>query len=104
LPEVSSVQTHLEPLAEEAEGTRLRAEEVAVERDLVARVVREACGCDPKEMRFVHTDEGLVVHLTLPLPAGTSLAEAHAEASRVEEMIRSERPEIVDVLVHTEPQ
>jgi cation diffusion facilitator family transporter len=104
LPEVSSVQTHLEPLAEEAEGTRLRAEEVAVERDLVARVVHEACGCEPKEMRFVHTDEGLVVHLTLPLPAGTSLAEAHAEASRVEEMIRTERPEIVDVLVHTEPQ
>jgi divalent metal cation (Fe/Co/Zn/Cd) transporter len=52
----------------------------------------------------VHTDEGLVVHLTLPLPAGTTLAEAHSEASRIEEMIRGERPEIVDVLVHTEPQ
>jgi cation diffusion facilitator family transporter len=104
LPEVSSVQTHLEPLAEEAEGTRLRAEEVAAEHDLVARIVRHAIGCDAKELRFVHTDEGLVVHLTLPLPAGTTLAEAHAEASRIEEMIRSERPEIVDVLVHTEPR
>jgi cation diffusion facilitator family transporter len=104
LPEVSSVQTHLEPLAEEAEGTRLRAEEVAAEHDLVARIVRDALGCDAKELRFVHTDEGLVVHLTLPLPAGTTLAEAHSEASRIEEMIRGERPEIVDVLVHTEPQ
>jgi cation diffusion facilitator family transporter len=104
LPEVSSVQTHLEPLAEEAEGTRLRAEEVAAEHELVARIVRHAIGCDAKELRFVHTDEGLVVHLTLPLPAGTTLAEAHAEASRIEEMIRSERPEIVDVLVHTEPR
>jgi cation diffusion facilitator family transporter len=104
LPEVSSVQTHLEPLAEEAEGTRMRAEEVAAEHDLVARIVRDAIGCDAKELRFVHTDEGLVVHLTLPLPAGTTLAEAHAEASRIEEMIRTERPEIVDVLVHTEPQ
>jgi cation diffusion facilitator family transporter len=104
VPEVSSVQTHLEPLAEEAEGTRLRAEEVAVEHDLVARIVRAAIGCDAKELRFVHTDEGLVVHLTLPLPADTPLAEAHAEASRIEETIRSERPEIVDVLVHTEPQ
>jgi cation diffusion facilitator family transporter len=104
VPEVSSVQTHLEPLAEEAEGTRLRAEEVAAENDVVARIVRAAIGCDAKELRFVHTDEGLVVHLTLPLPADTTLAEAHAEASRVEEMIRSERPEIVDVLVHTEPQ
>ena len=104
LPEVSSVQTHLEPLAEEAEGTRLRAEEVAAEHDLVARIVRDAIGCDAKELRFVHTDEGLVVHLTLPLPAGTTLAKAHSEASRIEEMIRNERPEIVDVLVHTEPQ
>jgi cation diffusion facilitator family transporter len=104
LPEVASVQTHLEPLAEEAEGTRLRAEEVAIERKLVARIVRDVIGCEPKELRFVHTDEGLVVHLTVPLPAGTTLAEAHAEASRVEELIRSERPEVVDVLVHTEPQ
>ena len=104
LPEVSSVQTHLEPLAEEAEGTRLRAEDVAAERALVARIVRDVIGCDATELRFVHTDEGLVLHLTLPLPAGSTLAEAHAEASRIEEMIRSERPEIVDVLVHTEPQ
>jgi cation diffusion facilitator family transporter len=104
LPEVSSVQTHLEPLAEEAEGTRLSEEEVAAERDVVARIVREAIGAEPKELRFVHTDEGLVVHLTLQLPAGTALADAHAAASRVEELIRRERPEIADVLVHTEPQ
>jgi divalent metal cation (Fe/Co/Zn/Cd) transporter len=52
----------------------------------------------------VHTDEGLVVHLTLRLPAGTTLADAHAEASRVEELIRTERPDVADVLVHTEPR
>ena len=98
------MQTHLEPLAEEAEGTRLRAEEVATEHELVARIVRDALGCEAKELRFVYTDDGLVVHLTLPLPPGTTLAEAHAEASRIEETIRGERPEIVDVLVHTEPQ
>jgi divalent metal cation (Fe/Co/Zn/Cd) transporter len=104
LPEVSSVQTHLEPLAEEAEGTRVRAEEVATEHNRIARIVRDAIGCEATELRFLHTDDGLVVHLTLPLPAGTTLADAHAEASRIEEMIRSERPEIADVLVHTEPQ
>lgn len=104
VPEVCSVQTHLEPLAEQAEGTRVLAEEVAVERDLVARIVRGAIGAEAKELRFVHTDDGLVVHLTLPLPPGTTLAEAHAEASRIEELIRRERPEIADVLVHTEPQ
>jgi cation diffusion facilitator family transporter len=103
LPEVSSVQTHLEPLAEEAEGTRLSEEEVAAEHDLIARIVRDAVGAEAKELRFVHTDEGLVVHLTLQLPADTTLADAHAAASRVEELIRGERPEIADVLVHTEP-
>jgi len=103
LPEVSSVRTHLEPLAEEAEGTRLSAEDVVAERELVARIVRDAIGAEARDLGFVHTDDGLVVRLTLPLPAGTTLADAHAEASRVEELIRGERPEIADVLVHTEP-
>jgi cation diffusion facilitator family transporter len=103
LPEVSSVQTHLEPLAEEAAGTRPAAREVADDRAAVTRIVRDAMGVESKELSFVNTDDGLVVHLTLELPAGTSLADAHAEASRVEELIRQERPEIADVLVHTEP-
>lgn len=104
LPEVSSVQTHLEPLAEEAAGIRPAAGSVALEEHLVARIVRDAIGTDPQQVRFVDTDEGLVVHLTFSLPSGTILADAHAEASRIEELIRRERPEIVDVLVHTEPQ
>ena len=33
-----------------------------------------------------------------------ALADAHADASRVEELIRRERPEIADVVVHTEPR
>lgn len=104
LPEVSSVHTHLEPLAEEAAGTRLSPEAVATEADLIARIVRDAIGAEAKELHFVHTDDGLVVQLTLTLPAGRTLADAHAEASRIEELIRRERPEIADVLVHTEPQ
>jgi divalent metal cation (Fe/Co/Zn/Cd) transporter len=103
LPEVSSVQTHLEPLAEESAGTRPSADDIAAEHDVVARIVREATSVDAKELSFVHTDEGLVVHLTLELPAGTTLALAHSEASRIEELIRHARPEIADVLVHTEP-
>ena len=103
LPEVSAVQTHLEPLAEEAAGTRPSAADVAAEHALVARIVREATGAEAKELNFVHTDDGLVVNLTLPLPAETTLADAHAEASRIEELIRRARPEIADVLVHTEP-
>jgi cation diffusion facilitator family transporter len=103
LPEVTSVQTHLEPLAEEAAGTRPTASAVADERELVARVVRDELGVEPEDLRFVHTDEGLVAYLTVRLDAGTVLADAHAEASRIEELVRRERPDIVDVVVHTEP-
>jgi cation diffusion facilitator family transporter len=103
LPEVTSVQTHLEPLAEEASGTRPAAAAVARERELVARIVRDALGAEPDDLRFVHTDDGLVAHLTVRLGPGTVLADAHAKASRIEELVRRERPDIVDVVVHTEP-
>ena len=98
VPEVSSVQTHLEPLGEEAAGT-----EVAGDAATVRRIVRSELGVDPAELRFVDTDEGLVAYLTLRLGSDT-LAAAHADASRIEELIRRERPEIADVVVHTEPR
>ena len=97
VPEVSWVRTHLEPLGEEAAGT-----EVTGDAGRVRRIVRSELGVDPAELRFVDTDEGLVAYLTLRLGSHT-LADAHAEASRIEELIRREHPEIADVVVHTEP-
>ena len=96
--ELASVRTHLEPLGEEAAGT-----EVAGDAATVRRIVRTELGVDPAELRFVDTEEGLVAYLTLRLGADT-LAAAHADASRIEELIRRERPEIADVVVHTEPR
>src|SRR6266566_7563557 len=104
VPEVTGVATHLEPLSEGAAGTRPRAADVATDRDLVARIVRKETGFEPEELRFVHTDDGLVAYLTLRLGGETELAAAHDQASRIEEAIRRERPEIVDVVVHTEPR
>ena len=103
VPEVDSVQTHLEPFGEDAAGRSAAREEV--ERDLAAvtRVVREATGSPPRGLRFLRTDDGLVAFLTLGLDPSTPLAEAHARASEVKERIRRERPEISDVIVHTEP-
>jgi cation diffusion facilitator family transporter len=98
VPEVSTVQTHLEPLGEEAAGI-----EVAGDAATVRRIVRAELGVDPSELRFVDTDEGLVAYLTLRLGSDT-LAAAHADASRIEELIRRARPEIADVVVHTEPR
>jgi cation diffusion facilitator family transporter len=98
VPEVSSVRTHLEPLAEPARGT-------TVERDtgFVEAIVRAATGAAPRELRFLETDDGLVAFVTLGLDPATTLADAHRRASEVEELIRRERPEIADVIVHTEP-
>src|SRR5438034_393670 len=97
VPEVETVQTHLEPLSEAGEASRPRAHEVARDRAAVARIVRQETGREPDELRFLETDEGLVAHLTLGLGSETALAEAHALASRIEEAIRRERPEIADV-------
>jgi cation diffusion facilitator family transporter len=101
VPEVDAVQTHLEPLAEAGEGRS--ADEATADAALVERIVREVTGARPRELRFVRTDEGLLAYLTLGLDAGTSLTDAHASASEIEERVRRERPGIADVIVHTEP-
>jgi cation diffusion facilitator family transporter len=100
VPEVDAVQTHLEPLAEPAEG---RVGDGSADRALIERIVREITGAGPRELRFLDTDDGLLAYLTLGLDPQTSLADAHAQASEIEERIRRERPEIADVIVHTEP-
>ena len=99
VPEIAGVQTHLEPLAE----TSLAREVEADGAGAVRRIVREATGGEPRELRFLRSTGGLVAFLTLGLEGGTSLAAAHARASEIEERIRHERPDIADVIVHTEP-
>jgi cation diffusion facilitator family transporter len=101
VPEVAAVQTHLEPLSEEVQVQT--AEDVDDERSLVLRIVRDELGREPRELRFLHTDEGLVAFLTLGLDPDASLSAAHAQASEIEQRVRAARPEIADVIVHTEP-
>ncbi|MDQ3867146.1 MAG: hypothetical protein M3304_10045, partial [Actinomycetota bacterium] len=103
LPEVSAVQTHLEPLGEETAGRPLPAEASEGEREEVRRVVAEVTGRPPRDLRLYRTDDGLVAFLTLAFEPDRTLADAHARASEIEERIRRERSEIADVIVHTEP-
>ena len=86
--------------ADRAVGRRARR---ASTRRAVERIVREATGRPPRELRFLRTDVGLVAFLTLGLDGQSSLDDAHARASEIEELIRREQPEIADVIVHTEP-
>lgn len=99
VPEIGGVQTHLEPLAEASEAREVEAAGAA----LVRRIVREATGSEPRELRFLNTTHGLVAFLTLGLEGTHRLDEAHQRASEIEERIRRERPDIADVIVHTEP-
>jgi cation diffusion facilitator family transporter len=99
IPEIAGVQTHLEPLTEASEAAEVGADAEA----LVRRVVREETGGDPRELRFLRTDGGLVAFLTLGLDGASRLDDAHARASTIEERIRHERPDVADVIVHTEP-
>jgi cation diffusion facilitator family transporter len=99
LPEVVTVQTHLEPLREAASGRRSAPPHEAV----LLSIVRDVTGRAPREVRLVDTDEGLLVFVTLSVDADRTLAEAHTLASDVEERIREQLPQIADVVVHTEP-
>jgi divalent metal cation (Fe/Co/Zn/Cd) transporter len=101
-PEVTSVQTHLEPLSEGAAGHELLETDMADDGEVVGRIVREATGQPPRELRFLRTDDGLVAFLTLALDPDTELAEAHTRASEIEEQIR-QAVDVSDVIVHTEP-
>jgi cation diffusion facilitator family transporter len=103
VPEVVSVQTHLEPLSEPEAGSAPVGADVEANADRVRTIVATRTGSQPREVRFLETDDGLVAFLTLGLDPECTLAEAHGLASEVEEDIRSALPELADVSVHTEP-
>jgi cation diffusion facilitator family transporter len=98
VPEVIEVQSHLEPLLEPAAGRESYDDPAEIER-----LVREATGVPPRATRFLQTDEGLIVFLTLVLDPAESLAAAHATSSTVEKQIRTAVPGVAAVIVHTEP-
>ena len=96
VPEIGSVQTHLEPLAEVDAGE-------AVERPRSSDAAERAAGGAVRELRLLRTEKGVVAFITLGLDPGTTLADAHARASEVEERLRRAAPDVADVIVHTEP-
>jgi len=102
-PEVNDVYTHLEPLERPLaarEETRAPDED---ERERITRLVIERTGQRPRELGLLHTDDGLVVFVSVAVAPETSLPEAHELASRIEDDIRDGRPQLSDVVVHTEP-
>lgn len=97
VPAVVSVRTHLEPLREPGTGAR----PTEPDEQAIGRIVRSLTGDPPREVRFIETDEGVLVFVTVRVAEG-SLSEAHALASQIEERIRADL-DVADVVVHTEP-
>jgi cation diffusion facilitator family transporter len=104
-PGVDDVHTHLEPLEQPVaarpgrDGDR-RGE---AQRERITRLVVDRTGQEPRELRLLDAAGGLVVFVSVVVPAELSLADAHELASRLEDDIREGQPHMQDVVVHTEP-
>jgi cation diffusion facilitator family transporter len=102
-PGVADVQTHLEPLERTlTAGSADESAELSLMR-AIERLVRARTGTGPQWVKLLSTDAGRVLFITLGVPAGGSLADAHRLAGELEEELRQEIPEVADVVIHTEP-
>lgn len=104
-PGVSDVHTHLEPLeqplAARPDGDDSHPDEA--QRQRITGLAQSRTEQSPSELRLLHAAGGLVVFVSVAVPAGMGLPEAHELASRLEDDIRDGQPHIQDVVVHTEP-
>jgi divalent metal cation (Fe/Co/Zn/Cd) transporter len=102
-PEVSAVQTHLEPLERmlSARGADVSADIHATRE--IERLVRERTGAWPQRVKLLSTNAGRVVFLTLGVDREETLTAAHRLAGELEEELRHRIPDIADVVVRTDP-
>jgi cation diffusion facilitator family transporter len=102
-PEVSAVQTHLEPLERTLTAGAADAAADTEAMQQIERLVRERTGREPQRVKLLSTDAGRVLFVTLGVEPGESLTGAHQLASELEEALRQQISEIADVVIRTEP-
>jgi cation diffusion facilitator family transporter len=103
VPEVSDIHTHMEPLADTDWARRPSGTEVADQRAVIEEVVRRFTGAPPGAVRFRDAEAGRIALVDIVLPGEQPLRVAHRWAGEIEEAVRERCPELVDVIVHTEP-
>jgi cation diffusion facilitator family transporter len=103
VPELARVYTHIEPLARTDWTTQPGDDEVAEEREIIAHVVRRHTGAEPLDLRFRDSERGRIAFVTVALPGEQPLRVAHRRTGLIEADVRDQRPELADVIVHTEP-
>jgi cation diffusion facilitator family transporter len=104
VPELTHVHTHIEPLSDDTDwaSTPPRSE-VADQRAVVDEVVRRYTGVEPTAVRFRDAEAGRIALVDISLPPDQPLRVAHARAGEIEEAVRERCPQLVDVIVHTQP-
>jgi cation diffusion facilitator family transporter len=104
-PGVEDVHTHLEPLEQPlaARPDEHRAHPDDLQRERISKLVLDRTGEPPRSLRLLHAAGGLVVFVSVAVPADMTLPQAHDLASRLEDDIRDGQPHMQDVVVHTEP-
>jgi cation diffusion facilitator family transporter len=104
-PGVSDVHTHLEPLEQPvaARPDEDRSAPDEAQRRRITELVLARTRQPPRELLLLHAAGGLVVFVSVAVPADMRLPDAHELASRLEDDIRAGQPHMQDVVVHTEP-
>ena len=97
------MHTHIEPLAEAGQARRPVGVEAATAHGAIREAAREVTGADPKDVRLIRDGRGVVALVTIGLPGDQTLGDAHTKAAEVERLARGRAPDVVEVIVHTEP-
>lgn len=98
---IRHVDVHIEPVDAEAVEVGVVLDDELMRR--IAAAVLETTGHPYVEARLRDAPRGLTAYVTVLAPGRGSLREAHQLATLVEERIQRSVPDIVDVVVHTEP-
>jgi cation diffusion facilitator family transporter len=103
VPELQRIHTHIEPLAATDWAVRPAGGEVVEQRAVIDDVVRHYTGAPPERVSFRDAERGRIALVTIALPAEQPLGAAHQRAGDIEEAVRERCPQLVDIIVHTEP-
>jgi cation diffusion facilitator family transporter len=103
VPELGRVHTHIEPLPDTDWAVRPGGSEVAEQRAVIESVVQRYTGAPPERVSFRDAERGRIALVTIALPAEQPLGAAHQRAGDIEEAVRERCPQLVDIIVHTEP-
>ena len=103
LPHVSDALTHLEPLERPIAADPSGPQDDHRTLQTVQSIVRQQTGTTARDVRLLPTEAGRVLFIAIRVGATASLADAHHVASKLEEVLRQQIPEITDVVVRTKP-